>query len=349
MSEAGFENVEIGAVKGFLEHLDPDRLGPAEIDETRRLLDRFGQRCVSLSGHASLHLDEGMRRLRNVLAAAKALDALVLNTFTGDAETPEEVERFKANARALADEAQAAGIRLCIETDSNLLPTAEIGMRLLDEIGHEWIQINYDPGNVVYYVGARPEKDIRNGLGRYGHVHLKDQRGGKGVLDFPVLGEGEIDLASILRDLAGSGFSGPVSMEIEFTDYEYPPWEECVDAARRGKAYWDSLDVRDARTLVTTFDIASYVRGLPLYDVHEHHMPETLHDREVGLLKLLEQSYAGWTQARPYPLSPDDEPFSLPPERPCTWEDVARYVDGSGSNAFVTSLVSALVGALRVG
>ena len=53
-----------------------------------------------------------------------------------------------------------------------------------------------------------------------------------------------------------------------------------------------------------TFDIASYVQGLALYDVHEHHMPETLHDREVGLLKLLEQSYAGWTQARPYPLSP---------------------------------------------
>lgn len=90
------------------------------------------------------------------------------------------------------------------------------------------------------------------------------------------------------------------------------------------------------------FDIAAHVRDLPLYDVHEHHMPETLHDREVGLLKLLEQSYAGWTQARPYPLSSDERPFSLPPDRPCTWEDVARYVDGSGSNAFVTSLVSAL-------
>ena len=71
--------------------------------------------------------------------------------------------------------------------------------------------------------------------------------------------------------------------------------------------------------------------------VHEHHMPETLHDREVGLLKLLEQSYAGWTQARPYPLSSDEEPFSLPPERPCTWEDVARYVDGSGSNSLYCS------------
>lgn len=93
---------------------------------------------------------------------------------------------------------------------------------------------------------------------------------------------------------------------------------------------------------VESFDIASYVGALPLYDVHEHHMPETLHDRDVGLLKLLEQSYAGWTQARPYPLSSDDQPFSLPPERPCTWEDVARFVDGSGSNAFVTALVSAL-------
>ncbi len=93
---------------------------------------------------------------------------------------------------------------------------------------------------------------------------------------------------------------------------------------------------------MTAFDIASFVRDQPLYDVHEHHMPETLHDRKVGLLQLLEQSYAGWTQSRPYPLSPDDEPFSLPPERPCAWEDVARYVDGSGSNSFVTSLVSAL-------
>ena len=60
------------------------------------------------------------------------------------------------------------------------------------------------------------------------------------------LGEGEIDLASILRDLAASGFSGPVSMEIEFTDYAYPPWEECVEAARRGRRYWHSLNVATA-------------------------------------------------------------------------------------------------------
>jgi sugar phosphate isomerase/epimerase len=241
LAEAGFENVEIGAVKGFLEHLDPDRLGPVEVEGARRLLDRHSLRCVSMSGHAQLHTEEGLGRLRRVLAAGRELGILVLNTFTGDAATPDEVATFERHARALADEAEAAGIRLCIETDSNLLPTAQAGASLLDRIGHGWIQINYDPGNVVYYAGIRPEDDIKHGLDRIGHVHLKDKRGGKDVLDFPPLGEGDLDIASLLRDLQATGFSGPVSMEIEFTDYAYPDWAGCVDAARQGKAYWDGL------------------------------------------------------------------------------------------------------------
>ena len=241
LSAAGFENVEIGAVKGFLEHLDPDDLTPRTIEETRSLLDGHGLRVVSMSGHAQLHLDEGRDRLRRVLHAGKELGIFVLNTFTGDAETPTERAAFFQNARALADEAEQLGVLLCIETDSNLMPTAEAGRRLLAEIGHDWIRINYDPGNVVYYAGVRPEQDIKHALGLIGHVHLKDKRGGQGVLDFPPLGEGELDIPAMLRDLSQSGFSGPISMEIEFTDYEYPEWDACVEAARRGKAYWDSL------------------------------------------------------------------------------------------------------------
>ena len=241
LAEAGFENVEIGAVKGFLEHLDPDDLGAKQIAETRELLDRNGLRVVSMSGHAQLHTVEGARRLTNVLNAGRELGIVALNTFTGDAETDEEVEAFLVNARTIADEAQAAGIRLCIETDSNLMPTAEIGRSVLERLGHEWVGINYDPGNVVYYAGARPEDDIGFALPFLGHVHLKDKRGGEGVLDFPAPGEGDLDLPSLLAAIEGSGFAGPVSMEIEFTNYEWPEWEECVAAARRGKAYWDGL------------------------------------------------------------------------------------------------------------
>jgi sugar phosphate isomerase/epimerase len=240
LAAAGFRNVELGAVKGFLEHLDPD---DPDVDTCRRLLTEYGLTCVSMSGHAPLHEELGRRRLTNVLAAGKELGIRVLNTFTGDAQTPDEIETFKENVRAVADEARAAGIHLCLETDSNLLPTAEIGRTILDEIGHDWVQINYDPGNVVYYTGADPSTDIEFALPRLGHVHLKDQRGGRGKADFPPLGEGDVDVPHLLRRLADSGFGGPVSLEIEFTDYQWPPWEECVEAARRAKVYWDSVTV----------------------------------------------------------------------------------------------------------
>ena len=51
-----------------------------------------------------------------------------------------------------------------------------------------------------------------------------------------------------------------------------------------------------------TSSLAQFIAGLGIVDVHEHHMPEILLNREVNLLQLFQQSYAGWTQARPYPL-----------------------------------------------
>ena len=84
-------------------------------------------------------------------------------------------------------------------------------------------------------------------------------------------------------------------------------------------------------------NLKSYVREEPVYDVHEHHMPEILGNRDVGLLELFRQSYAGWTQARPYPLP--SERGSEAPAPPVehgsrSWDDIAAYVERSGSNAF---------------
>ena len=35
-----------------------------------------------------------------------------------------------------------------------------------------------------------------------------------------------------------------------------------------------------------TDDLRSYVTTLPVFDVHEHHMPDVLENRDVGLLAL---------------------------------------------------------------
>ncbi|NQU36649.1 MAG: amidohydrolase family protein [Actinobacteria bacterium] len=91
-------------------------------------------------------------------------------------------------------------------------------------------------------------------------------------------------------------------------------------------------------------DIHSYIADLPVFDVHEHHMPDILGDRDVGLLALLWQSYGGWTQARPYPLASETgtEYPVLADLGPGSWEEIARFVEGSGSNSFIRSLIRAL-------
>jgi uncharacterized protein len=90
--------------------------------------------------------------------------------------------------------------------------------------------------------------------------------------------------------------------------------------------------------------ISDVVGSMPIVDVHEHHIPEVLQNRDVGLVQLLKQSYAGWTRARPYPLpseARDSDPM-LDDSGPGSWPEVRAYVEGSGSSMFVRNLLGAI-------
>ncbi|MGB0582939.1 MAG: amidohydrolase family protein [Limisphaerales bacterium] len=87
-----------------------------------------------------------------------------------------------------------------------------------------------------------------------------------------------------------------------------------------------------------------FVDQLPILDVHEHHMPDTFLNRDVGLLDLLKQSYAGWTQERPYPLPSEnrEEDPMLTDSKETTWEELNPFLEHSGSSHFVRNLVQGL-------
>lgn len=98
-------------------------------------------------------------------------------------------------------------------------------------------------------------------------------------------------------------------------------------------------------------ELRTYLRQQPVFDVHEHHMPEILADDTVGLLALFRQSYAGWTEARPYPL-PSEQPFADPMCQDTgagSWDAIERFLQHSGSNAFVRNLVRALTELYELG
>jgi len=94
-------------------------------------------------------------------------------------------------------------------------------------------------------------------------------------------------------------------------------------------------------TNTVTSSIQQYIASLGIVDVHEHHLPEVFLNREVNLVQLFQQSYAGWTQARPYPLpseTRESDPM-LAGVGPTTWEALALYLENSGSSSFVRNLV----------
>jgi len=91
--------------------------------------------------------------------------------------------------------------------------------------------------------------------------------------------------------------------------------------------------------------LRDFIHAIRIVDVHEHHMPEVLLGREVNLIQLFRQSYAGWTQARPYVLPSENrerDPM-LAAAGPTTWESLAPFLENSGSAMFVRNLVGAIL------
>jgi sugar phosphate isomerase/epimerase len=234
LAEAGYHACEIGAVKGWFEHIDPDTATDAEIARIGRKLADLGLTPVSLSGHAQLQTEEGAARFARAIDIAAALGMEVVNTYTGDATTDAEREAYFANVAELCDRAASHGLKIGMETDSNMLPTAQAGVAILDRIGRpDVLGFNYDPGNVIYYTGADPLTDIHYALPRLVHVHLKDKIGGKGVFNFPPTGDGQIDLTALLATLKDAGYTGPISAEVEFDEKGWPDYDACRAAAKR--------------------------------------------------------------------------------------------------------------------
>src|SRR5690606_30642737 len=87
--------------------------------------------------------------------------------------------------------------------------------------------------------GRRAEEEIDLLAPHVAHVHVKDKRGGRGVYDFPPLGDGEIDYRRIFSSLDAVGFDGPymIEPELSLVEAERPPAE--VEEALRdpGSAY----------------------------------------------------------------------------------------------------------------
>jgi sugar phosphate isomerase/epimerase len=88
---------------------------------------------------------------------------------------------------------------------------------IIKHINRENVRICYDTANVIFYEGVRPEEDIVYVENYLGYLHVKDKNLLRGVLNFPALGQGNIDFARIFDVFRRVNYTGPFSVEIELS------------------------------------------------------------------------------------------------------------------------------------
>ena len=241
IAAAGFKHVELTAVPGWTEHVDLD----ADRGKLKRKLDGYGLNPVSISAHSDLTTPDGLEHGIKAVRWAGDFGIPIVNTAVGGHQSADENESaFLGNINALADEAEKAGVVIGLEIHGDIMASGAVTLPLLEKIGRNSVKINYDTANVVYYSGDSAAEDIPKVANEIVSVHLKDTVGGKGVWDFGAIGSGVVDFAEVLRVLEQFGYTGPYSVELEFSGEPWPPLAEVNEAMRRSYEHLRSLGLQ---------------------------------------------------------------------------------------------------------
>ncbi len=223
ISKASLKHVELSSMyevcdsKGDIaEHVVPENMGEEDFNALKKKIQSYSLSPMSISGHVDLVKSEGMEALMKRIDLARSIGAAVVNTKTGDPSSQEEIEGFYKHVEEAAEYAAHNKIFIGLETSGRYFNTAKKAAPILEKINSEYIKLNYDTANVIYYEDVLPEDDIEYGVEYLVHIHLKDKRGGKGEYDFPALGKGTINFDRIFSILSKYNYSGPLSIEIEF-------------------------------------------------------------------------------------------------------------------------------------
>ena len=134
--------------------------------------------------------------------------------------------------------AERRGVTIVLKPHGGIAGTGEDLALLVERLASPAVRVCYDPGNVAYYEGVRPEPDLPAVVDLVRALCIKDHRGGRANVDFPVPGDGEIDHGAIFRTLHAAGFVGPCL--IERID-GLTSAEETDRALARGRAYLEGV------------------------------------------------------------------------------------------------------------
>ncbi|HEV2122476.1 MAG TPA: sugar phosphate isomerase/epimerase family protein [Chloroflexota bacterium] len=223
--------------------------GEAEIEAVRRQIDRAGLIPRMAFRFRGASGDEAGQLRRTVEVAGALGIPFVISTgpspYAGRAFEARkrdmlflrQAQEYIATLRELAPLAERLGVTIVMKPHMGVTGTGEDLADLVEAIDHPAVRICYDAGNIAFYEGLVPEEDVKTCAHYVRTVCIKDHRGLRANLDFPLPGQGDVDHTAIFRTLLDAGFSGPALIErIDGLNSA----EEIDQALRRAKDYLES-------------------------------------------------------------------------------------------------------------
>ena len=210
---AGYDGVELAAIKGMCEHLRLDSYA-SQVRPIRELSEKYELELLAMEEAA---LDED--RLMRAFDAAAALGIPVVNIGPGGKSGVEEDFQARTELIArMADKAVEYGVKLCVKAHVGQCiydtPTTLRAMECIDSPG---FGVDMDPSH-IYRAGEDPVEALEAVLDRVGHVHIRDclsrDEQGPGAPEMQGCGRGRIDLFGYLRVLHGAGIDVAANLEI---------------------------------------------------------------------------------------------------------------------------------------
>ena len=155
--------------------------------------------------------DEAVRRFQLELQRARWLG--IEYVIMCGTEDEGKYEQWYAVVGRCLDCAGEHGITLLLKPHGGISALAEDLLRAAGRLDHPGFGICYDPGNIRYYTGLKPEDDLPKVARQVRAMCIKDEVGGKHGEVMITPGTGLVDFRRIFAILAEAGFSGPCWVE----------------------------------------------------------------------------------------------------------------------------------------
>ncbi|MFB3881567.1 MAG: sugar phosphate isomerase/epimerase family protein [Armatimonadota bacterium] len=209
---AGYDGIEVSAIKGMCEHLELDRWREQAHSIKRAAADAD----LELLSMEEAALDEG--RLTQAFEACAEIGIPVVNIGPGGKSgVREDFDRQTDLIAAMSEKAESYGVTLCVKAHVGAcIHDTPTTLAAMSKIASPAFGVDMDPSH-IWRAGEDPAAALKQVLTRVKHVHIRDCLGrgpGPGRPQDQACGRGDIDLLAYCREMVTGGYSGPVCLEV---------------------------------------------------------------------------------------------------------------------------------------